>query len=128
MPIDYANYPPNWQQIRDSILTRASHRCEHCGLENGQRGHRDRQGNFWPFPSTPPPGGWTANTHIIQIILTIAHLDHDTTHNHPDNLAALCQRCHLRHDAQHHTRNAARTRRQRKLNAGQHELPLPDPQ
>lgn len=35
----------------------------------------------------------------IQIILTIAHLDHDPRNNDPDNLAALCQLHHCRYDA-----------------------------
>lgn len=40
---------------------------------------------------------------MVKIILTVAHLDRDRTNNHPGNLAALCQRCHLNHDrlAQH---------------------------
>lgn len=40
---------------------------------------------------------------MTKIILTVAHLARDRTNNTPDNLAALCQRCHLNHDrhAQH---------------------------
>ena len=33
-----------------------------------------------------------------------------------ENLRALCQRCHLRYDAKHHAKNAARTRRTLKRN------------
>jgi 5-methylcytosine-specific restriction endonuclease McrA len=47
----------------------------------------------------------------IRIVLTIAHLDHDTTNNEMSNLAALCQRCHLRYDARLHAESAMRTRR-----------------
>lgn len=40
---------------------------------------------------------------FTRIILTVAHLDRDSTNNERSNLAALCQRCHLNHDrtAQH---------------------------
>lgn len=40
---------------------------------------------------------------LTKIILTVAHLDRDRHNNAPENLAALCQRCHLNHDraAQH---------------------------
>jgi hypothetical protein len=44
------------------------------------------------------------------IVLTIAHLDHDTTNNADSNLLALCQRCHLSYDAKHHATNSRRTR------------------
>jgi tRNA(Ile)-lysidine synthase TilS/MesJ len=64
----------------------------------------------------------------IKIVLTIAHIDHDTTNNADDNLAALCQRCHNRHDAPHRTVNAARTRerkrREAKVASGQQEMEL----
>ena len=50
---------------------------------------------------------------------TVAHLDHDPTNNDPTNLRALCQRCHLTHDAKLHAQHAAITRRQRQIEAGQ---------
>ena len=97
MPIDYRNYPPNWKDIAQGIRDRAGNRCEFCGAENGQ-----------PHPETGS-----------KVVLTVAHLDHDTTHNEPDNLKALCQRCHLRYDAHHHGKNAAITRRAKREKAGQ---------
>jgi hypothetical protein len=44
------------------------------------------------------------------VVLTIAHLDHDTTNNEDSNLAALCQRCHLTYDAKLHAENSRWTR------------------
>ena len=29
----------------------------------------------------------------------VAHLDQQPENNHPNNLKALCQKCHLKHDA-----------------------------
>jgi 5-methylcytosine-specific restriction endonuclease McrA len=55
------------------------------------------------------------------VVLTTAHLDHDDTNNARANLAALCQRCHLRHDLKQHMANARATRRRKKRN---HELEL----
>lgn len=46
----------------------------------------------------------------IQIVLTIAHVDHDPTHNDLSNLRALCQRCHNVWDAPHRDRNRAASR------------------
>jgi hypothetical protein len=34
----------------------------------------------------------------------LAHLDHDPTNNNDRNLAALCQRCDMFHDADEHRR------------------------
>lgn len=42
---------------------------------------------------------------LTKIILTVAHLDRDSKNNDPKNLAALCQRCHLRHDIYQHLAN-----------------------
>ena len=39
----------------------------------------------------------------VKIILTVAHIDHDITHNEDKNLIPLCQKCHLNHDIKQHT-------------------------
>jgi 5-methylcytosine-specific restriction endonuclease McrA len=100
MPCDYRNYPPNWKDIRAAILERAGHCCEECGVAN--------------YATNPATGS--------RVVLTIAHLDHDTTHNDPSNLKAWCQLHHLRFDAQYHAKHAAETRRRRLIEAGQNEL------
>jgi len=46
----------------------------------------------------------------VRIVLTIAHLDHDPSHNDDSNLQALCQWCHLKHDRNFHYANSRRTR------------------
>lgn len=79
MPIKPENrhrYPPRkeWQQIRERILKRASNQCEFCGVKN-----------------------YTVRKNA-RIVLAVAHLDQQPENNHPKNLAALCQRCHLKHD------------------------------
>ena len=57
-----------------------------------------------------------------RVVLTVAHLDHDTGNNDPGNLRAMCQRCHLTYDAKLHAAHAAQTRRRRQVDAGQLEL------
>jgi cytochrome c556 len=47
---------------------------------------------------------------FITIVLTIAHLDHDITNNDYNNLKALCQKCHLNYDKEHHSKNSRATR------------------
>lgn len=107
MPIDYSKYPADWKDIRVRILERAGDCCE------GSPAYPDcRAENHEPHPETGS-----------MVVLTIAHLDHDTTHNDDDNLRALCQRCHLTYDAKHHAQNAAVTRREKhKALTGQQEM------
>ena len=99
MPCDYSKYPKNWTYLRAKVLARAQFRCE------GSPAYPDcRAANYQPHPVT---GSF--------VVLTVAHLDHDATCSNPDNLRAWCQRCHLTYDAQHHARNAARTRGRKRL-------------
>ena len=80
MPIDYKKYPPNWKtEIRPAVLARANNRCEFCGIEN-----------------------YSIRSDGVKVILTVAHLDHDETNWDVkiDRLRALCQRCHLKYDAE----------------------------
>jgi hypothetical protein len=127
MPIRPENkhrYPRNWPLIRARILDRAAHCCEECGVRNHVVGYREVDGIFvmtdvnpklcihpiphWEFHRAP------AGARLIEIVLTIAHLDHQPENCDDENLRALCQRCHLRYDQQHHAETAYRTRREGK--------------
>jgi 5-methylcytosine-specific restriction endonuclease McrA len=82
MPIRAENkslYPKDWKAISLSIRARAGNVCETegCGAVNGQ-----------PHPITGS-----------NVVLTVAHLDHDPRNCDPSNLKAWCQRCHNRYDA-----------------------------
>lgn len=104
MPVDYSKYPANWKtEIRPEILTRANNRCEMCGVLNHVTGYRDQWGNFHYHRKE-------SGRHIIRIVLTVAHLNHDITDNRAENLAALCQRCHLLHDRDQHRATLRRNR------------------
>lgn len=59
-------YPDNWPAIAWRVKYAAGGRCERCGAESSFR-------------------AW----------LTVHHLDGDRGNNHPANLVALCQSCHL---------------------------------
>lgn len=104
MPIKPENlkrYPPDWKAISKRIRTeRAGNRCE--GAPGIYPDCRARNGK--PHPVTRS-----------RVILTTAHLNHNPADCAEDNLRALCQRCHLAYDAKHHARNAANTRRERKM-------------
>lgn len=119
MPIkDKSIYPKNWKEISKRIrFERAKNRCEECGVPNGQLIYRDESG--WHLA----PEGHHSDSMALdgvkftKIVLTVAHLDHDTKNNDNKNLKALCQRCHLRLDAKQHayTRKYGNNNNQNKL-------------
>ncbi|MBJ9897370.1 hypothetical protein [Burkholderia cenocepacia] len=133
MPIKPENrgrYPSNWPEIRARILARAGNCCEQCRVANGDiivRGIEKDAGTFQRFEGDGEVyaaddgrllGYCKASEYCgnrwTKIVITIAHLDHVPEHCDDDNLKALCQRCHLAYDAEHHRANAVATRRARK--------------
>ena len=130
MPIKPENkhrYPSNWKSIRASILARAGNCCEQCKAPNGERIARGAGRDVDTY-QTMSANVYCAETgehlgrirmheyevkNMVDIVLTIAHLDHHPENCEPDNLRALCQRCHLRYDAEHHALTARKTRRAR---------------
>ncbi|MHB9005133.1 MAG: hypothetical protein ACYC6C_13960 [Coriobacteriia bacterium] len=125
-------YPPDWRQIRARILDRAGNCCEWCRRPNGQvhavapdgawcdlGGERWHDSKGTPIQSRGQLASCCEDSdwHATKTVLTIAHLDHDPTHNADDNLRALCQRCHLRYDAKMHA-STARATKARKAGQG----------
>lgn len=104
-PENRARYPSDWKRISREIRARAGGRCEgspaypDCRAEHGK-----------PHPVTGS-----------LVVLTVAHLDHTPENCAAENLRAMCQRCHLTYDAEHHKRNAYMTRRARAMTL---ELPI----
>lgn len=105
MPIRPENrdrYPKDWKFISQAIrFDRAKGRCEctgWCGATPHGEGRCEAVNNQ-PHPLTGS-----------NVILTVAHLDHTPENCEPENLAALCQRCHLVYDAAEHKAQASHTR------------------
>jgi hypothetical protein len=123
-------YPPNWKAIRDGIVLRGNNACETCRapsrelIVRGCKGGRDEGTYMLPHgevfdAETGEYRGLARGSEydgvgIIQVVLTVAHLDHD-----PKNLRSWCQYHHLKHDA---ADNARRRRENKSAASGQ--LPL----
>lgn len=132
MPIKPQNkhrYPKDWKQIRERILSRAGHCCEWCRVPDKARITRgagadadtymDADANVWCANTGEHLGqthmsSFECNGRWINVVLTIAHLDHQPENRADDNLRALCQRCHLKHDRKHHAATARATRHARR--------------
>jgi 5-methylcytosine-specific restriction endonuclease McrA len=78
LPENKKRYPKNWPEIRAAILQRAENKCEICGIAN-----------------------YSIRENGSKVVLTIAHLDHTPENCAPENLKALCQKCHNTYDARH---------------------------
>ena len=100
MPFHAERYPADWPAISMAARIRAEWKCEFCGAAQDTL--------------NPETGS--------RVVLTTAHMDHDSMNCAPGNLRALCQACHLRYDARLHANNAAATRREKRVAAGQIEL------
>ena len=101
-------YGREWSKLAASVKTEARWRCETCAVEHGDWRERKNQ-QLPPYQRgqfhTVFNGVW-----FYRVVLTVAHLDHQPENMARDNLRALCQRCHLAHDAPEHLRRAAATR------------------
>lgn len=132
MPTDMSKYPKNWKtEIRPMILERAGHKCEFCGLDNYalimRHPEYDEQHLLYDVENDThyDETGWAVrmsemseayiDVPYIKVILTIAHIhDPDPMNCDPDNLKALCQRCHNRHDMPMRVENRRKTRLKKK--------------
>lgn len=109
-------HPIDWPHISRFIrFERAGGRCEHCDRPHGRRVFHLGDGRWWdsdrlhwrdgsgrrvrrPTEDILSRGRWTP------VVLACAHLRHDPSDSDFRKLAALCQRCHMIHDAPEHRR------------------------
>ena len=134
MPMNRSKYPKDWEQISARIrFERAQNKCEWCGVPNYS--FRDSASGQWVTAEdaqTKDDFPFDLKTATL-IILTTAHLGtpladgtpvskSDTMDCRDENLAALCQRCHLNFDRDDHIRSRVINRRLRLVEAGQQEM------
>lgn len=107
MPMDRSRYGDNWEKVSRTIRRIAGNCCEWCGIPNG----------------APLPSGRKG-----KVVLTVAHLGasrpdgvgwvdgskHDKHDVRRENLAALCNKCHLTYDLPDHIQHAKETRQRKK--------------
>ena len=113
-------YDKHWRFItRPRILERAGHKCEACGkpdhtqvltmtweeerrrrmiwsLDKVVQEWRNEKGEVVERPKE------RRRIRHVDVILTVAHLNHMAGEDNDDNLRAWCQWCHLHYDSTHH--------------------------
>ena len=97
MPINRENrsrYPSDWKAISLRLREQAEWRCQWC----------DRSDRRLVGPSG--------------CVLTVAHLNHLPEDCRRDNLAVLCERCHLGYDMRGHVINRRNNRAKREREVG----------
>lgn len=117
MPIRKSDYHPEWPRISLEVREAAGWQCEWCGVPNKWVIRRG-QGDTWEqveYTRFDLQSEWEPTQNmtwarlkfhrLTRVVLTVAHLDRNRDNNEKENLAALCQRCHLRHDIHQHIRN-----------------------
>lgn len=126
MPVDWKDYPPDWEQIALRVKEAAGWVCVQCGRPCRRPGEtiqafcerlmldayeNDEEGLALPYVEGEiiPE----AKAYPQRFTLTCHHPDHDKS-NPNARLEVLCSGCHLRADAQHHATNAAATRRRKR--------------
>lgn len=154
MPVDMQRYPKNWKAISHAIKERAGWKCEQCAaphhtwiarssvdparylvLDADTGGYRTPDGIAIRMSEIPEE--YLSDKQDTYVILTVHHIGvdkpdgtvgdpHDKMDCRPENLTALCQRCHLIADLPMHMENAKRTRLEKKrqeiADSGQMEL------
>jgi 5-methylcytosine-specific restriction endonuclease McrA len=136
MPMDRSRYPADWEAISRAVRERAGQKCECCGVANGAliiRSSVDASRyvvfDEQEFVYTWPDGTWIRMSELpeefygkeTRVVLTVHHAGidkpdgtpgdpHDKQDCRPENLQALCQRCHLLADLPHHIASARVTR------------------
>lgn len=112
-PDNRARYPKDWPAISLRIrFERAEGRCE-C---EGECGH-DHGGRCDALHGQPHPITGS------KVVLTTAHLNHTPEDCRDEVLRAMCNRCHLAYDREHHAtsrRKRAEDRKAAKLERSQY--------
>lgn len=114
MPMDYTRYPDDWKAIAQRIKAAAQWICQDCGMQCRQPGEAfdtHKRTMSVHHVGVDKPDGTPGDPH-------------DKMDVRPENLLALCSKCHLIRDVPIHVQHAAETRRRKRLSAGQMELGL----
>lgn len=135
-PMRKSAYPANWDAISRARREQAGQKCEQCGVPNGTLIVRKPKSDEYLIVDHDgycmyrwPDGRWIHLSELpdgfdydrdIKVVLTVHHIGvpypdgrpgnpHDKMDVRPENLIAVCQRCHLILDKEIHIANRKKT-------------------
>ncbi len=114
MPMQLDRYPADWKEIAMRTKEAARWICQDCGMQCRQPSEvfdTHKRTMSVHHVGVAKPDGTPGDPH-------------DKMDVRPENLLALCSKCHLLRDLPIHVQHAAETRRRKRLSAGQMELGL----
>lgn len=137
-PENLERYPADWPAISTRIrFDRAGGRCEctgQCGTDHAEELERNAatellddeelEAVFGDLRRCMAEHGRPHPVTDSVVVLTTAHLNHTPEDCAEENLAAMCQRCHLRYDREHHAATRSATRAALLEHTGQQTLEL----
>ncbi|PXW51403.1 hypothetical protein [Methylobacterium sp. B4] len=111
-------YPIDWRELSSVIrFGHAKGRCEGCGRLHGRTVFHLGDGRWWDEEAASwcdgtgmivcvavGAAGVLGKTRTTRVALATGHRNYDTADNFATNLAAWCQRCHIRHNRPEHRR------------------------
>lgn len=93
------HYPDNWEDtIRPAILKRDAYKCQICGANHRAIGYYSTLGTFLPCDEFMQDWAKRTGQKTFTMHLQVAHRNHDKKDCRPENLQAMCPRCHLNYD------------------------------
>lgn len=126
---------PEYEAQRARILARDRNECKWCAKPNGTlvqtktglgrmfyRRVEKHAAGIRPLSAWLNEDGWKmiredhdaamllGAPRVIKVVLAMAHLNHDPADRRDENVAMLCQWCHLHHDRDQHRRTLVRNR------------------
>lgn len=118
---------PGWKAAAKIVRARAAGRCEcdglcglkhkapfagRCSAPNRTKILRDPvdPSLWWSIETGYPCSLVDTGVEFFEVVLTVAHLDHDAGTNNHERMRHLCQLCHNRYDLPHRQANAKATR------------------
>lgn len=116
-PSERARYPKDWAAISLDARMRANWRCE-CRGECGTDHMAEWTAACKVMTAEADPArcdAWDTFPHPTTgayVVLTVAHLNHQPEDCRPENLRAMCQRCHNRMDMPHRAAGTKARRRE----------------
>ncbi len=91
---------PEALEAKAAAMERAGGHCEICRRKQHSYYWKAEDGSGRWWPEHEPPG--IDAVEFKKVVLTTAHLNHDPYDNRLENLAVLCQACHLKYDYPRH--------------------------